>query len=86
MYLVTFCNETAKDGSYKTAATNWLAKAKTLLKEPKDLAEMHYETAKMFQKTGDKSTAQKEASEAHKAATLAKIDLKKFNELNEKMK
>jgi hypothetical protein len=84
VYLVSICNDNATDGKYLAAAKGWLATAKPLLKENKDLAEMNYQTARMYQKVGDKAAAQKAATDAKNLAVSAKTaakDLKRFDDL-----
>jgi hypothetical protein len=84
VYLVSICNDFANDEKYLSAAKGWLATAKPLLKESKDLAEMNYQTARMYQKVGDKGAAQKAAIEAKNLAVSAKTtanDMKRFDDL-----
>lgn len=81
VYLVTYFNDNAKDTQYADAAKQWLQKGRMLLKENKDLAEYHYQKARLDQKTSNIAVAKKEAEQAKMYATLAKIDAKKFNDL-----
>lgn len=67
--------------SYIVEAYKWLSTAKSQLKESNYLAEYYYELARLDAKLGKMEEAKKNASEALKLATSAKVDTKKFNEL-----
>jgi thiol-disulfide isomerase/thioredoxin len=86
VYLVTYFNDNAPTAEYANAAQQWLQKGRLLLKENKDLAEYHYQKARLEQKNNALSIAKQEAEQAKKYAMLAKIDLKKFNDLSNVLK
>ena len=86
VYLASFINDNLTDTKYTTLSQKWLNQAKPLLKENNHWAEYYYQYARLNQKTGNKAEASQNLTEAKKYATLAKTDLKKYNELAEQLK
>ena len=86
VFLTKFSNDLFKDQNYVTLAKSWLQKATPLLKEKKDLAELHFEAARLAQKANDKATAQKELTLAIQNATAAGLDMTRFTNLQASFK
>jgi tetratricopeptide (TPR) repeat protein len=82
VFWTSLFNDNAQDANYKNVAIEWLKKAISQTKSAKDASDIHYQSAKLYLKSGDKKEAKKALDMAIKNAKLAKIDLKKFEELS----
>src|SRR5690606_36331772 len=86
VYITKVFNDNFPDNSYLSVAGEWMAKAASLVSEPSQKAEYHYELARLNLKAGYKAAAAANAREAQKLATSAGSGLKKFNDLVSSMK
>lgn len=80
-YIVKVFNDAYPDKKYVDAAKMWLNQAKTKISDPKDLAEYHYEAARLHQRNGDKASALADAKLAQSNAVAAKLPLERFSAL-----
>ncbi len=81
VFWTSIFNDNSKDSNYKNVALEWLKKAVSLTKSAKDASEIHYQSARVYLKSGDKKEAKKALDLAIKNAKLAKLEMKKFDEL-----
>lgn len=86
VYITKVFNDNYPDKAYTATAKSWLARAKPLLKEPKDLAEYYYESARLNQKNGDLAVAKADAQQAQSNAVQATMDLGRFTTLTNSLK
>jgi thiol-disulfide isomerase/thioredoxin len=78
VFITKFMNDNFTDAQYAVTAQDLLKKARPLLKENKDLVEYYYESARLNQKSGNTEAAKKDAQQGKTYATLAKVDVKRF--------
>jgi thiol-disulfide isomerase/thioredoxin len=78
VFITKFMNDNFTDAQYATAGQDLLKKARPLLKDNKDLVEYYYESARLNQKSGNTEAAKKDAQQGKTYATLAKVDVKRF--------
>ncbi len=78
VYIVKVLNDSATDNSYLESASQWLKTAQPLVKENNQLAEYHYETARINTKLGKTELAKSSAVAALEFAKKAGIKLDKF--------
>lgn len=81
IYVTHVFNDHFPDNGYVSAATDWLKKARPLLRENAYLAEYHYELSRLNKKAGKVAEAGKEATEALRLARLAGIPAGRFEAL-----
>lgn len=80
-YIVKVFNDVYPDKKYVDAAKMWLSQAKTKLTDPKELAEFHYQSARVHQRNGDKTSAMADAKLAQSNAVAAKFTLERYTAL-----
>ncbi len=72
VYYVSFFNNTFTDGKYANNARQWLTKARPQLKTEQEIANLNYESARLYQKAGDSTNAKKEIAAAKASINIAK--------------
>ncbi len=75
VYYVTFFNTNFPDGKFANNARQWLTKARPQLKTDQEIANLTYESARLYQKTGDLANAKKEITAAKASITTAKAKI-----------
>ena len=72
VYYATYYNVNFPDGKYASSVRSWLTKAQPQLKADQDIANMRYESARLYQKAGDSAKAKQELSLAKTSIAAAK--------------
>jgi len=72
VYYVTFFNNTFKEAKYTAQARAWLERALPNTRTNQELANYYFESARLFQKSGDSINAKKHLLEAQNQVKLAK--------------
>jgi thiol-disulfide isomerase/thioredoxin len=72
VYYVTFYNVNFPDGKLASQVRNWLNTALPQLKEPLDIANARYESARLYKKAGDAAKAKQELALARTSLASAK--------------
>ncbi|WP_394991830.1 thioredoxin family protein [Emticicia sp.] len=75
VYYTTFYNTNFTDGKFANNARQWLTKARPQLKTEQEIANLNYESARLYQKTGDLANAKKEISAAKASIATAKTKI-----------
>jgi thiol-disulfide isomerase/thioredoxin len=75
VYYVTFFNTNFPDGKFANNARQWLAKAKPQLKTDQEIANLNYESARLYKKVDDLANAKKEIAAAKASITTAKAKI-----------
>jgi thiol-disulfide isomerase/thioredoxin len=73
IYYTSFFTTNFPDGKYADAARQWLIKAKPQLKAEQDIANLNYESARLYQKKGDLVNAKKDITLAKTSIAIAKV-------------
>lgn len=68
VYYVTFYNNTFPDGKFAGEVRRWLSSARPQLKTGQEIANLNYESARLYQKSGDLANAKKEIAAAKPAS------------------
>ncbi|CAH0996935.1 hypothetical protein EMA8858_03070 [Emticicia aquatica] len=72
VYYVTFYNTNFPDGKYANNVRQWLTKARPQLRTEYDIANLNYESARLYKKAGDLTNAKKEIAIAKTNISSAK--------------
>lgn len=72
VYYVTFYNVNFPDGKLASQVRNWLNTAQPGLKEPLDIVNYRYESARLYKKAGDAAKARQELASAKTSLASAK--------------
>jgi thiol-disulfide isomerase/thioredoxin len=75
VYYVTFFNTNFPDGKFVNNARQWLTKARPQLKTEQEVANLTYESARLYRKAGDLANAKKEIVAAKASITTAKAKI-----------
>ncbi len=72
VYYATFFNVNFPDGKFANEVRQWLTKARPQLKTEQEIANLNYESARLYQKAGDLVNAKKDITAAKTGITAAK--------------
>lgn len=85
-FIGSFVLDITTDNTYVPQAEKYILQGRPLLKDNTQLTESYYQSARVQQRKGNIPVAKKDLVEAKKYATLGKLDLKKINELEARLK